>query len=169
MDTWAAREFVGCELPDARFRVSLARNAEALATHSGDAFSVACGDDGRQSARRLFRHDGTSLKGLMKGHFEQTAARCSNLPLVIVAQDSVLLEYTGHHALTGIGPITTSGRGRGLVAHSALAISPSGEPLGMLGLEIWARKDRKTPKRDERRRLPTAKKRATSGWSASGL
>jgi hypothetical protein len=158
MDTWAAREFVGCELPDARFHTSLAKNAEALATHSGDSFSVACGDDGRQSARRLFRHKGTSLNGLMKGHFEQTAARCSNMPLVIAAMDSMILEYTGHHALTGIGPITTSGRGRGLVAHSVLGMSPTGEPYGLLSLEVWARKDRKKPKRDERRRLPTAKK-----------
>ena len=96
MEPWAAKEFAGSDVPDVRFHASLARNAEALAAGAGASFSAACGDHGRQAARRLFRHKETTIKGLMKGHVEQTAARCSGMPLVIVAQDSMVLEYTDH-------------------------------------------------------------------------
>ena len=158
MEAWADFEFAGAVLPDPRFRSSLVRNAEALASNSGVSFSVACGDDGRQAARRLFRNEATTINGLMKGHYQQTAARCSGLPLVLVPQDSMILEYTSHHALTGLGPITSGGRARGLVAHSALAVSPDGQPLGVLHVDVWAREDRDVPKRHSRRKRATAEK-----------
>jgi hypothetical protein len=158
MEHWAAGEFAGSVLPNDRFRPGLVRNAEALVSDTGASFSVACGDDGRQAARRLFRHAKTSMKGLMKGHVQQTAARCSGLPLVIVAQDTVTLEYTGHSSLTGLGPITSGSRARGLFMHSALAMSPDGQPLGCLHCEVWAREDRDIPKRNSRHELPISEK-----------
>jgi hypothetical protein len=165
MDHWAAIEFVGCDVPDPRFRSSLARNAEALASDIGSSFSVACGDDGRQAATRLFRHKGTTLKRLMKGHVQQTAVRCTGMPLVVVAQDTMILDYTDHHALDGLGPITSGNRSRGLIAHSALAISADGQPLGVLFADVWARKDRIVPKSAKRRKLAISNKESNKWLS----
>ena len=147
MQSWATAEFSGSDLPDVRFHRSLARNAEALASSSGASFSVACGDDGRQAARRLFRHENTTSKGLLKGHLDQTVKRCKDTPLVIAVQDTMVFEQNGHLATEGLGPITVGSNSRGLMVHSVLAMNPDGLPLGVLHLDIWARKPKVTPKR----------------------
>ena len=146
MESWAAAEFSGSDLPDVRFHRSLARNAEALASSNGASFSVACGDDGRQAARRLFRHDKTTAMGLLKGHVDQTVERCKDLPLIIAVQDTMVFEQNGHLATEGLGPITVGSKSRGLMVHSVLAMNSDGLPLGVLHLDIWARAPKTTSK-----------------------
>jgi hypothetical protein len=156
-EPWAAQEVVGAVLPDDRFRSNLAQIAESLASNGGSSYSVACGHGGRQSARRLFRNEATSAEGLLLGHVEQTAARCVSQSgdhtgdhtgvrdrgnrgnLVLCIQDTTILDYTAHRSKTGLGPICTAYSSRGLLAHSVLAMSTDGLPLGVLHLELWAR------------------------------
>ena len=58
----------------------------------------------------------------------------------------------------GSRPDASGGRARGLVAHSALAVSPDGQPLGVLHVDVWAREDRDVPKRHSPRKRATAEK-----------
>ena len=138
---WAAREVAGAQLPDDRFRPNVARIAEGLASNGGSSFSVACGHGGRQAARRLFRNEETTVAGLLQGHVEQTAVRCSAAghDLVLCIQDTTTLDYTRHRSKTGLGPISYDSSSRGLLAHSVLAVAPDGVPLGVLHLDIWSR------------------------------
>ena len=166
---WAAQEVFGAVLPDDRFRSNLAQIAESLASNGGSSYSVACGHGGRQSARRLFHNKATSAEGLLQGHVEQTAARCVSQSgdhtgdrhrgnrgnLLLCIQDTTILDYTGHRSKTGLGPICTAYSSRGLLAHSVLAMSTSGLPLGLLHLELWAREVRaavEQPSREMRRK-----------------
>lgn len=55
------------------------------------------------------------LNGLMNEHFQQTAVSCACLPLVIVAQDSMILEYTDHDAITGRGSNRSGNHAPGIV------------------------------------------------------
>jgi hypothetical protein len=55
------------------------------------------------------------LNGLMNEHFQQTAVSCACLPLVIVAQDSMILEYTDHDAITVRGSNRSGNHAPGIV------------------------------------------------------
>lgn len=160
-EPWAAQEVMGARLPDDRFRPNVAQIVEGLSSHGGSSFSVACGHGGRQSARRLLRNEETTVDGLLKGHFEQTAGRCAAYEMVLAIQDTTTLDYTRHRSKTGLGPISYDGSSRGLLAHSVLAVAPDGLPLGVLHLDIWAREGREAgekPKKQTRRKRETSEK-----------
>lgn len=157
-DAWAQQEFSGCQVPDRRFVAGLTGIASNLARSSELCFSQAVGHGGRQTANRLFRNEETQIDGLLAGHFPQTAARCGQHDLVLLVQDTTFLNYTSHKATVGLGPIGTTSALRGLVAHSVLAVSPQGQPIGLLHLDIWARAVDAPRSRDTKRKLLNAEK-----------
>ncbi len=52
--------------------------------------------------------------------------------LVLAVQDTTSLNYTTHRKTDGLGPINTRAKTIGLLLHSTLAITPTGQPLGFL-------------------------------------
>ena len=169
-EPWAFREISGAALPHARYYSNLVRIAEGLASSCGSSFSAGCGHGGRQSARRLFRRRETTVEGILTGHYQQTAARCSDHPLVLCAQDTTYLDFSSHTSTSGLGPLGSRDRpyARGLVAHSVLAVTPDGLPLGLLHVRLWAREERpvsethpqthQQTKRQANRNRPTSEK-----------
>jgi hypothetical protein len=153
MDTWAFREFRDAELWDDRCVKSLVRIGDALADKSGISFSGALGHALRQSAHRIFEDERVSVTGLLSGHVQETVRRCSGVDLVLVVQDSSELNYSGHKATEGLGPLRNAAN-RGLILHEGLALTPSGVPLGVVSAAIWARDPAqagKQPHRNQRR------------------
>lgn len=160
--TWWEAEMHGAKLPDQRFRRSLQRLPQRLARHPGQAWSRALGPAYRQSFRRLSKrmNDDRSYTNLLLGHYQQTAQRCLGYDTVIVAQDTTYVNFDGHQN-KDLGPISDDPQGNGLLAHSALAVTTSGVPLGCLELRLWAR-DRQAhgQKHDRQQRPPEAKESA---------
>ena len=153
---------VGAQVWDGRCRRSLIGIAEALEKHHGCSFSTACGNAGRQAAHRIFAHPTTSVGGLLAGHFQQTAARCREWgelgEPVLAAQDTTELNYSSHPAAEGLGSIGRHTSSRGLVAHSALVMTPAGLPLGLAWASIWARDPATHGKKHHRLQRSTAEK-----------
>jgi hypothetical protein len=145
MFSWAWTEMAGAALWDGRCKRSVARICERRLDHPHVSFSRAVGEDGRQAAHRIFGHAKATVSGLLLGHFEQTRSRCeaelATRPgeRLLIVQDTTVLKYTSHKAAEGLGPIHTSEKGRGLLAHSAIALPRTGPPLGMVHVSIWAR------------------------------
>jgi hypothetical protein len=163
-EPWAFREICGAVLPHARYYSSLVRIAEGLASSCGSSFSAGCGHGGRQSARRLFRRRETTVEGILSGHYQQTAARCSEHALVLCAQDTTYLDFSSHTSTSGLGPLGSRDRpyARGLVAHSVLAVTPDGLPLGLLHVRLWAREERPLPETNQQTKRQANRKRPTS-------
>jgi hypothetical protein len=136
---WATQEMAGAALKDERRLKSLARICDGLAKHPDYSFSAACGPAVRQAAHRIFEHPDTTVEKLLAGHFQQTAQRCGNYPLILAIQDTTAAAYNTHRETIGLGPITDQATGHGLFAHSAYAVAPDGTPLGLLHLRCWAR------------------------------
>jgi len=70
-----------------------------------------------------------------------TAERIAEHELVVVAQDTTSLDFSTRPATEGLGP-TGGGDGsdgHGMFAHSAIAISDDGVPLGLLHQQVWSR------------------------------
>ncbi len=154
---WAKQEMKGAKVWDPRCRRSLATICAKLVDHPEESLSKACGEASRQAAHRIFEHPRTTAEGLLQGHFEQTAARCGEYPLVLVSQDSTELEYTSHGAARDLG-VLGKGTTRGLMAHSALAVTPEGLPLGLVHMALWTRDPATVGKKHDRRKLPTEEK-----------
>jgi len=154
---WARAEMKGAQVWDRRCRTSLGRIVASLTERPGVAFSAACGPAGRQAAHRIFEHPTSSVTGLLQGHFQQTAARCGEHALVLAVQDSTEFDYTTHPATQGLGPLG-QGHRQGLMAHSVLAVTPAGLPLGLLHQAIWARDPEQPGKKHQRRQRRTEEK-----------
>jgi hypothetical protein len=161
---WAEREFGGAKLGDARQVRSVQAIAAALAETPHRSLTAACGPAVRQAAHRLFEHPKTSTDGLLAGHYERTAERCQDLPLVLVAQDTCFFVYQ-QEQIVGLACVNQSQQSRALIAHAALALTPEGTPLGLVALDCWG-EDPTAPPRRSGQRLPEAE-RESQKWSAA--
>jgi hypothetical protein len=59
--------------------------------------------------------------------------------LILVAQDTTTLDYTSHASKKELGPFNHSKESRGLLSHSAIAMTNQGLPLGVIHLDLWTR------------------------------
>ena len=159
--SWAAREFGGATLKDARRVRSLQRIAAALAEYPHRSLTAACGSARRQAAHRLFEHPKTTIDALLAGHYARTAERCRDLPLVLVAQDTCFFVYR-QAQIVGLAQVNQSQKSRALVAHGALALTPGGTPLGIVALDCWG-EDLTAPPRRPGTRLPV-EERESQKW-----
>lgn len=145
MDTaWVAAEMEGAGLKDRRQVRSLLRITAALAAHTDLSLTAACGPAVRQAAHRLFEHPDTQVEDLLAGHFAQSARRCAEFPVVLVAQDTTFFTYK-QAQIEGLGQLNSKGKTGGLLGHSALALSEAGTPLGLLSLQLWGASDGSAP------------------------
>src|SRR5205085_2563530 len=68
-----------------------------------------------------------TLPALQKTHRELTRAAMAQQPLVLILHDGSQMDFTGHKALQGTGPIG-EGHARGFLQHNSLAVVP--QPRG---------------------------------------
>jgi hypothetical protein len=143
--SWAQQEMEAVAVWDRRCVRSLVAICERRFDRPLVSFSKACGAATRQAAHRICSHRTSTVDGLLRGHFHQTAVRVCQAWVeaptqpVLVVQDTTDVKYTSHPATEGLGPIHTSDRGRGLFAHPALALPREGAPFGLVHLSVWAR------------------------------
>jgi hypothetical protein len=142
---WAEQEMRGAAVWDSRQVESLATICERRFDLPLVSFSKACGDASRQAATRIFSAKRITVDGLLRGHFEETAARARQAweaqpdEPILIAQDTTDFNYSTHHAKEGLGPIHGAKQSRGLLSHHALALPVSGPPFGLVHLSLWAR------------------------------
>ncbi len=144
-EDWAMQEMSGAQLADPRQVRSVVRICAALEEHPEASFTAAVGPGLRQAAHRVFEHKGTSVSGLLAGHIAATAQRCTEFPRVLIAQDTCTFTYK-QGQIVGLATLNQSKRMRGLLGHSALAMTTAGTPLGVLHLEFWGGDDDAPPK-----------------------
>ena len=140
-EDWWARELAGLQLGDQRLhkraqQILQARWAQPQATFHGS-FSSWTPAKGAYSFIEQKRPQ-MSLESLLAPHIESTQARMAAEKVVLLAQDTTSLNYSGLRQTTGLGPLGED-RGQGLWLHSLLAIRPEGVPLGLVNADCWAR------------------------------
>jgi hypothetical protein len=167
--TWAEAEFGRVDFPDARLRPRLLRLAEAFFDRPTDPIGAALNGDAGQTkaAYRFFNNPQVDLQTLLHPHYEATAGRIREHPLVLVAQDTTSLNYDAHPATVGLGPINTRADGaQGLKLHDTLALTPQGVPLGLVDIQVWARDPRETGKAKQRKER-TIEEKESHRWLES--
>ncbi|GHU73487.1 hypothetical protein FACS1894184_21310 [Clostridia bacterium] len=124
--------------PDKRFQVTLGQ----LASNPQESVSKACANRHQaKAAYRLIANDKLTMDAFVKVQREvaQERARESQTPVVLLIRDTTEFNFTTQKCMEGIGTIGSSENLRGLLMHSALAVTPKGSVLGLLHQHTWVR------------------------------
>ena len=141
MTDWVAEEFGAVEFGDRRLTARLQTLAAALGAQPMASLPEACGDaSATTAAYRFFNNTAVTPDALLAGHVQATWRRVQAVPVVLAVQDTTLLDWSQHPATTGLGRLAQATQ-RGLLAHTTVAFTPEGLPLGLLAQEVWARDD----------------------------
>jgi IS4 transposase len=132
-------EFAGADLSDARLDNRLDRIVAALEARPDASFPMSMSTDADLEAfYRFLRNEAVNFDLLLAPHIEVTVARAAEHKVVLVVHDTTEFKFQGHVERKGLGTLGRSGHG--FLGHFALAVSVgSREPLGILGVNRWAR------------------------------
>lgn len=83
----------------------------------------------------------------------ETLERLPTAEQVLLVQDTTSFNFSHHPATQGLGPLENQ-YCRGFLAHSTLAVSSTGVPLGLLEQQVWVRDDAQTGQRHQRHERP---------------
>lgn len=158
---WASDEFARAELSDQRLVKRLITLATDFAQHPTAPVPQACGSwDKAKAAYRFFDNDAIKPEAMLAAHVQATLGRMQAHPIVLCPQDTTTLNYSTHPQTQGLGPISNNrSKTIGLLLHSTLALTPAGEPLGLLHTRSWARTTRTFGRSSHaRNRTPRAQK-----------
>lgn len=166
---WVAYELSTISLGDRRLDWRLLETASRLAARPTGSIHQACHDwADTRGAYRLLDNPKTTAPQILAPHQQRTCERMADEATVLVLQDTSLLDYSHHPAKQGLGPLgTTKQKLRGLLMHTALAVTTEGVPLGIVSQAFWARSDEvKAATPAARRKVPIAEKESIKWLNA---
>jgi hypothetical protein len=157
---WARHEFAGAQLPDRRLDERLCMIATAFAEEPTASIPQACGPGaGSKGAYRCFENESIAPHTIRQAHHQATLARVRPQAVVLAIQDTPALNYSTHPQTQGLGPLGShSEKTIGLFLHSTLAVTPTGQPLGLLHSAVRARDPKARGVARQRHRKPGAQK-----------
>ena len=136
---WAETQFGAAELGDARRTGRLVSTMAAIARTPDESLPRQLGSIGdTKAAYRLFDCGAVTREAVMDPHLAQCRAAAARHPIVLMVQDDTTLDFSTHRRLQGVGRVGDD-HGTGFLAHSCLAVLPSGETLGLAHQTIWSR------------------------------
>jgi hypothetical protein len=132
--SWAIEEFAQVSLKDERLNQRCQTLADALGQQPLAPINQACEDwADSKAAYRFFNNPSVTPGELLAPHSQRTVARMQGYKVMLAVQDTTFFNFTHHPETQGLGEIGTKGQNqRGFGLHSTLAVTPSGQPLGVL-------------------------------------
>lgn len=91
-----------------------------------------------KAAYRLLNNPAVDPDAIQDVHRKLTREACAKHAVVLCVQDDTYLSFNSRTHTKGLGKLAT-GKGRGLVQHGTLAVTPAGKLLGLLD-EFWFRR-----------------------------
>jgi len=113
---------------------------ETLGGKPQQSIPAACGGwHETKAAYRLFDNDKVTAQSLLEPHRDKTLERMKAYPVVLCAEDTSELDYTGKTDIKGLGSLNYEAR-QGMYLHPMLAITRDRLCLGVLDNLSWVRK-----------------------------
>jgi hypothetical protein len=149
--TWAAQVARGSDLPDERLQNRLTTILVSTLEHPFAPIPQAMGGEAEsKAAYRFYANVRVTTAAVHHAFAIETAQKCLDEDVVLVVQDTTTLNFTGLHSIPELGPIDSGGLARGLHLHTALAVTTSGQVIGILDQQCWARPRRGKPGPEEK-------------------
>lgn len=166
MAGWAVEQFGTVALGDQRRTQRAVEMAQAMARRPADGLAKQMGDwNGQRGAYRLLDNAAVSHPALSEPHWQQTRAKAGQSgPVVLMVQDITELDYSGHRATEGLGPIGNH-QGRGLMVHNTVAIQPHARRvLGLAYQHVWTREAVAHKRLESRKQRRERRNRQSQRW-----
>ena len=169
-ESWeiSREEFAHAELGHRRRNARLvALGAGAFENPSGRVAAVFRTDREREAAYDFLESDLVYPDDIMASVARATALRASGLPYVFVPIDGTSISVADRARARDFGNVGADSHGsRGLKLIDALAVEPTGTPVGWLALTFWKREaDRKVlPRETHARKTRPLEERETRFW-----
>lgn len=148
LEAWAVHELGSADYGDVRLNqrgclvlAAFAKDPDGSIPHALNSWTAS------KAAYRFLDNHRVDPEETLAAHSRATAGRCSDLHTILVAQDTTFFNFTTHRKTNGLGPINGPAQ-RGIIVHSALAMTTDGVPLGVVHQQVFVRKevgDRTTP------------------------
>lgn len=137
---WAKEELSGLDLEDARLTSRCIRLVETLGSNPQASIPAAVGKSWSETLAcyRLLSNEKVTLGKVMGPHIQSTINRARKEKTVLGIQDTTEVDYSGHGAKEGIGPLNTENH-QGLLLHPTVLVTPDQVPLGILKDHSWYR------------------------------
>ena len=143
--SWAAQEFEGLELGDARRTQRLIKLVDDLSAQPTGSIPLACGGwPETKAVYRLLDNPAVEWREILEVHTTRTVARMAGQAVVLCIQDTTELDFTTQPGIAGLGRLSYEAQ-HGLYVHPTLAVTPAGVALGVLDAWMWARKPKDQP------------------------
>lgn len=166
---WVAAELQTANFGDRRLQRRLVRLVTDLAARPESSVRQACGTwAATKGAYRFWDSPRVTPELIRQAHQDATLQRIGAADSVLVLQDTTDLDYTGHAATTGLGPLAQP-QLQGLKVHSSLAVSLAGVPLGLVAQSVWTREAADVGQARHRRQRKTANKESQRWLTALTL
>lgn len=147
---WVIEELATLSLGDKRLKQRAQKVLAQLSRNATDSIPAACSGEGEtKAAYRFFDNDRVAPEEIQRTHTEATLARMAEHPIILIPQDTTVLNFSNQHARTDAGP-TTKDSTKGIHLHCALAITPEKVCLGMVATKQWHREELQKLTRKER-------------------
>lgn len=133
-------EFLGCKFGDLRLSKRILKLADAFENNPGRSIPSAFITRADWAAcYRFFDNDAVTPSAIIKPHIEATRERLNDVRVALLVQDTTELDLTRpNQQVVGAGPMNASSR-RGAFVHPLIAFGSDGVPLGLVGMQTWAR------------------------------
>jgi hypothetical protein len=167
---WSSEQFGQTQLGDARRTARLVQMGAAVARSPAGKVSAVFVDDAElQGAYDWLESPHVPAEGLEFGVGQAAARRCVEQDHIFVAVDGSSLTFVDRVGARGLGSVGTYSRGAlGLKVISALALSSTGVPIGLLRQVTWRRPVEKPSRRRPASKRPIAKKETRHWLDAVG-
>lgn len=143
MDTntsWVDKEFEQAFIRDDRLAKRLIDVTKKLAANPKATLPEALGGwKGTKGCYSMLDNENISPNVILSGHCLKTLERMKNYDEVLVIQDTTAVDFSHHPGTEGIGLYSQSKEKKGMLLHSALAVTPEGVALGLLYQKYWSR------------------------------
>jgi len=143
--SWAAQEFEGLELGDARRTRRLIKLVDDLSAQPTGSIPLACGGwPETQAAYRLLDNLAVEWREILEVHTARTVERMAGQAVVLCIQDTTELDFTSQPGIAGLGRLSYEAQ-HGLYVHPTLVVTPEGWALGVIDAWMWVRGPKDPP------------------------
>jgi hypothetical protein len=155
---WVQQEMKYLELGEERLEKRLLKIISAFSQKPTASIPEFCGDwAATKAAYAFFANPTSGSEQIVLAQSRATRERIEGQPRILILQDTTSFDFSHHSEAEGLGPLDNVVC-QGFFAHTSLATTPEGVPLGVLAQQTWVRDEQTTGKRHHRhQRLITEK------------
>jgi len=149
-DNWVSQEMKHIELGDKRLEKRLLKIINDFSQNPTASIPEFCGDwAATKAAYGFFKNPDSGTAPILLAQNHATRDRIAGLARILILQDTSSFDFSHHPQTVGLGPLDNPVC-QGFFAHTSLATTPEGVPLGVLAQHTWVRDEQTTGKRHQR-------------------